>query len=307
MRGSVYYQTGQLAKSIFQEGAKKYEKTDPSHPYYMCVSSIQTMQTYRNVWNNLGNYLKEHWEIKDFEKITPEHIDAYIFYKIEYYPSKQYLEKIVSAIGKLEWALRYVSRNLHGEDRVYDFDIRSQLLHYAKVQNLVANGYHNRVYQDPMRIIENLSCEEHKLAAEIQLSGGARSEGVTLIKKEQVIKDMGQDKITGKDVGFIITKEKGGKEGEVILAEGVYFWIERYLQSNKRFKISYQAYADDIRQTCLRLGITPHGSHGFRWTFAQNRVRAYQDAGYSYEQALQGVSWEMKHFRASITEHYLGG
>ena len=46
--------------------------------------------------------------------------------------------------------------------------------------------------------------------------------------------------------------------------------------------------------------------HGFRWTFAQNRVREYQNNGYTYEQALQGVSWEMKHYRASITEHYLG-
>ncbi len=32
-----------------------------------------------------------------------------------------------------------------------------------------------------------------------------------------------------------------------------------------------------------------------------------QKHGYSYEQALQGVSWEMKHYRANITERYLGG
>jgi len=306
MRGSVYYQTSLLAKSIFQEGAKKYEKTDPSHPYYMCVSSFQTMQTYRNVWNNLGNYLKEHWKVKDFEKITSEHIDAYISYKIEYYPSKQYLEKVVSAIGKLEWALRYVSRDLHGEDRGYDFDVRSQLLHYAKVQNLVADGYHNRTYQNPIKLINNLSNDMHLIAANIQLTGGARSEGVTLIKKDQ-LKGIEVDKITKKKVGILMTKEKGGKEGEVFLPLELYDWLERYFHVHKHFKISYQAYADDIRQTCLRLGIIPQGSHGFRWTFAQNRVRAYQDVGYSYEQALQGVSWEMKHFRASITEHYLGG
>jgi len=54
-----------------------------------------------------------------------------------------------------------------------------------------------------------------------------------------------------------------------------------------------------------KLKIKPESSHGSRWTFVQNRIRAYQDKGYSYEQTLQGVSWEMKHYRASISEHYL--
>jgi len=144
------------------------------------------------------------------------------------------------------------------------------------------------------------------VAALIQLYGGARSEGVTLIKKDQ-LKDIVIDPITKNEVGIIETKEKGGKIGDVMIRPYVYEWLEEYFQYNERFKINYQAYADDIRQTCLSLGIKPHGSHGFRWTFAQNRVRTYQDHEYSYEQALQGVSWEMKHFRSDITEHYLGG
>ena len=306
MRGSVYYQTAQLAKHIFEEGAKKYEKTDPEHPYYKCVSSYKTMETYRSVWDNFGNYLKEHWKLKDFEKITAEHIDAYISYKIEYYPSKQYLEKIVSALGKLQDALERFSINIHGTKKLYDFSIRQNKLHYARVQNLVADGYHSRVYREPQYIIDNLSKKEHRLAATIQLEGGARSEGVTLIKFKQLDPYVHFDKITDKLMNTIMTKEKGGKKGKVLISSKTYASFEAYLQMNGRFKVDYQAYAEDIRQTCLKLGIKPHGSHGFRWTYAQNRVRAYQDTGYSYEQALQGVSWEMKHFRASITEHYLG-
>jgi len=306
MRGSVYYQTGQLTKAIFVEGVKKYERTDPSHPFYQCVASYQTMKTYRDVWNNLGNYLKEHWKLKDFEQITSEHIDAYISYKIEYYPSKQYLEKIVAAIGKLEWALKYLSVQLHGIVKLYDFQIREQRLYYAKVQNLLADGYHNRTYQYPYEIIKNLKNEKHKIAAHIQLYGGARSEGVTLIKKEQLKEKFYLDTIRNKTVSIIVTKEKGGKEGEVHIPIKIYDWLEEYFEEYAYFRISYQAYVDDIRKTCISLGITPHGSHGFRWTFAQDRVRQYQKTGYSYEQALQGVSWEMKHFRADITEHYLG-
>jgi len=306
MRGSVYYQTALLTKSIFKEGAKKYQRTDSEHPYYQCIASFQTMKTYRNVWNNLGNYLKEHWRLKDFEKITPEHIDAYISYKIEYYPSKQYLEKIVAAIGKLEWALCFFCRDTYGKERVYDFNVRSQLLHYAKVQNLVAEGYHNRVYQYPEEIINNLSNPMHKIAARIQLYGGARAEGVTLLREDQ-FKGIKIDSITNKMIGTIMTKEKGGKEGKVMVDMDTYAYFEDFFQDYAIFRINYQKYADDIKKSCLKLGIIPQGTHGFRWTFAQNRVREYQEAGYSYEQALQGVSWEMKHFRADITEHYLGG
>lgn len=305
MRGSVYYQTGQLTEAIFIEGAKKVDRINPDHPHYQTIASYKSMKTYRDVWNNLGNYLKEHWNLKDFEKITTEHIDAYISYKIEYYPTKQYLEKIVSALGKLEHALERFSLITYGKVKEYDFSIREQKLHYAKVQNLVADGYHNRVYKDPKHIIDNLSTIKHQIATLIQLQGGARSEGVTFIRKDQ-LKGWSIDPITKEEIGLIETKEKGGKVGNVMISLEVYAWLEDYFEQETFFRIKYQEYADDIRQTCLKLGVIPHGSHGFRWTFAQNRVRTYQDHGYTYEQALQGVSWEMKHFRADITEHYLG-
>ena len=86
MRGSVYYQSSQLVKQIFKEGAKKEDKINSNHEYYKMVSSYKTMESYRRVWNNFFNYLKEHWKIKDFEKISSEHVHAYMDYKIEYYP-----------------------------------------------------------------------------------------------------------------------------------------------------------------------------------------------------------------------------
>ena len=124
MRGSVYYQSSQLVKQIFQAGAKKEDKINPNHEHYQMVSSFKTMESYRRVWNNFFNYLKEHWKIKDFEKISSEHVHAYMDYKIEYYPSKQYLEKISAALGKLEIALKNFSKNIHKIEKYYDFSIR---------------------------------------------------------------------------------------------------------------------------------------------------------------------------------------
>src|SRR5574344_1578217 len=299
MRGSVYYQSSQLVKQIFQAGAKKGDKINPNHEYYQMVSSYKTMESYRRVWNNFFNYLLEHWKIRNFEKISSEHVQAYMDYKIEYYPSKQYLEKISAALGKLEIALKKFSKNIHNENREYDFSIRQTILNEA-------SNYHNRAYNNPELLIYNLKNPMNKLAAKIQLEGGARIEGVALIKPEQLL-GIKIDKVTKIEKGSIYTKEKGGKQGEVLVLLETYKELENYISINSKFKINRQDYYNDIKQAALISREIAEGSHGLRWNFAKRRMFEYGKADYSYSESLQEVIYEMKHNRASITEHYLGG
>ncbi|OCL81567.1 hypothetical protein AAW30_01866 [Arcobacter porcinus] len=304
MRGSVYYQSSQLAKQIFEVGAKKKDRINPNHEHYQKVASYKTMESYRSIWNNFFNYLKEHWGIKDFEKIESQHIQAYMDYKIEYYPSKQYLEKISASLGKLEIALKLFAKNIHNESREYDFSIRQSILDEARDLKYVANNYHNRAYNNPELLIKNLQNPLHKLAAFIQYEGGARIEGVALIKFEQLLGTK-IDIITNTIKGIVFTKEKGGKEGEVLVSLDTYNKLENYLSQNPKFKINRQSYYIDIKQAAILSNETPEASHGLRWNFAKRRMLEYAKAGYSYEDSLQEVSYEMKHNRASITQHYL--
>ncbi|GGD34210.1 hypothetical protein GCM10012288_05220 [Malaciobacter pacificus] len=306
MRGSVYYQSSQLAKQIFEARAKKEDRINPNHEHFQKVASYKTMESYRSIWNNFFNYLKEHWGIKDFEKIESQHIQAYMDYKIEYYPSKQYLEKISAALGKLEIALKLFAKNIYNEDRNYDFSIRQTPLDEARDLKYVANNYHNRAYNNPKVLISNLQNSLHKLAASIQYEGGARIEGVALIKPEQLLGTQ-IDTITNTQKGIIFTKEKGGKEGEVLVSLDTYNELVAHFEKYKTFKINRQAYYEDIKQSALLSDETSEASHGLRWNFAKRRMLEYAKAGYSYAQSLQEVSYEMKHNRASITEHYLGG
>ncbi|MCT7544688.1 site-specific integrase [Aliarcobacter cryaerophilus] len=305
MRGSVYYQSSQLVKQIFQEGAKKEDKINPNHEYYQMVSSYKTMESYRRVWNNFFNYLLEHWKIRNFEKIEAQHIQAYMDYKIEYYPSKQYLEKISASLGKLEIALKNFSKNIHNENREYDFSIRQTILNEARDLKVVANNYHNRAYKNPMLLISNLKNPINQLAAKIQLEGGARIEGVALIKPEQ-LRGKKIDKVTQVEKGIIYTKEKGGKQGEVLVSLETYKELENYISINSKFKINRQDYYNDIKQATFATKEIAEGSHGLRWNFAKRRMFQYAKADYTYSDSLQEVSYEMKHNRASITEHYLG-
>ena len=304
MRGSVYYQSAQLVKQVFEAGAKKEDKINPDHEHYQFVSSYKTMESYRAVWNNFFNYLLEHWKIKDFEKIENYHIQSYIDYKVEYYPSKQYLEKISAAIGKLEVALKKFAKNIHNVDREYDFSIRQTILDEARDLKYVSNNYHNRAYNNALLLIENLKDPLHQLAAKIQYEGGARIEGVALIKKDQMM-GIKVDSITNKEVGIVLTKEKGGKEGEILVSIDTYTNLNSYILEYDKFKINRQKYYNDIKQAAIASNETPEASHGLRWNFAKRRMFEYGKAGYSYEECLQQVSYEMKHNRASITQHYL--
>ena len=305
MRGSIDWQTAELVKVLFVQGAKKEERVDHTHPNFQCVASFKTMETYRSVWNNFGFYIKQYWSIKDFEEITGEHVEAYMLFKLEDYPSRSYLSKISSALGKLEVALKRYTLKKYGEPRHYNFQMRQLHLTMAKSLNWVYDGYHSRVYTDPEQLIAMLANHKHGCAARVQLHGLTRAEGCTLIRTEQ-LHGYHIDPISKKKIGVIQTKEKGGKVGDVFVDVDTYRQIEDIINQEGRFKINYKSYAEDIRNACTILQIECHGSHGFRWTAAQRRVREYQRAWYTYEEALQGVSWEMKHFRSSITEHYLG-
>ncbi|MBN2833079.1 MAG: hypothetical protein JXK50_07125 [Campylobacterales bacterium] len=245
-------------------------------------------------------------DLKDCEKIESFHVAAYMDYKIEYYSSKQHLEKISAALGKLEIALKHFAKNIHGEERVYDFSIRQTFLDEARDLNYVANNYHNRAYKNSEFLIQNLQKPLHKLAATIQYEGGARIEGVALIKSDQLL-GAKLDFITNLQKGVIFTKEKGGKAGEVLVSLETYTQLQSHLSQNSTFKINRQSYYEDIKQSAFTCKEVPEASHGLRWNFAKRRMLEYAKAGYSYAESLQQISYEMKHNRASITEHYLGG
>jgi len=264
------------------------------------------METYRNIWNNLFNYLKEHWHLKNCELIESHHIESYMEYKLEYYPSVLYVKKISAAIGKLEVALKYFTKKIYGIQKYYNFSIRQDILDESRDLKLVANNYHNRAYKNPKLIIKNLENAHHKLAASIQLEGGARIEGVALIKTEQLL-GLQVDNITQTTKGILFTKEKGGKEGNVFISVETYSKLKNYILVNNIFKIKRQKYYEDIKQSSIYSNEKVEGSHGFRWNFAKNRIINYAQAGYSHQDSLLGVSTEMKHNRASITEYYLGG
>lgn len=304
MRGSIYYQTSVLTKLVFRSGAKKENRKDENSDEFNLVASFNSMDSYRKIWNDLGFYIYEIYGIKDLEKLEFKYIEKFMYEKIFQNISHKYLQKISSSIGKLEFALnRFAQENNRG--KTYDFSNRLKVVKEAKEMKLTTDNYRDRAYKNPEQIILLLNDEKFKIAAEIQLSGGARAEGVCLIKKEQ-IQGLDVDTLSNSLFGSVQTKEKGGKTGIVKVSLHTYKRLNTIIKEAGVFKIDYKRYVNSIQNACRVLGIKSEGTHGFRWNFAQNRVLEYQDNGYSHQDSLQMVSYEMKHMRPDITTHYTG-
>ena len=337
MRGTIKWQVTQLVKTIFAQGISKKERANPYSEKYQMVTQNTTMNTYKQVWLDIGNYVKNSYNMNDLTLLNEVHIKDYMTHQIEKNVSKQTLEKISAAIGKLEFSLSKYSKHTS-----YDFSVRSTILQNAKSNNLLSDGYHNRSYgENATSIIDKIDNIEFQLAAKLQLEGGARIGGIEYITEEIAINYeklasnhlIGQVEITKinngrvhlptlqgvnfdsklvqkgifKEVGKVMTVEKGGKPGLIYITKETYNVLKEYILINRNYKIDRFSYLSSIKKACEFLNIKNEGSHGFRWTHINNRQKELILAGFGVDECLFLNSLEHKHWRASITNHYLGG
>ncbi|WP_306547277.1 hypothetical protein [Desulfobulbus sp.] len=98
---------------------------------------------------------------------------------------------------------------------------------------------------------------------------------------------------------------KGGKVREVGVKPDTYARLEKVVANGQRFELSGDAYRRELKDAAMATGQEYQGSHGLRWSWAQERHQELQRSGKTYEQTIGQVSREMGHERADITEHYL--
>jgi len=328
MRGSINNQVKTLSIKIYQKGMSKELQRETGK-----IANDRTVQTYAEVWKEFGNYMKNELNVKDFQKINSEHIQSYLNMKFDGNISEKRAQIISSALGKLETALKIVADKFGNADpEQYNWrKERINIVKNARKDGLIkVQKDYTRAYKDPKALNENITRLEHKLASKIQLEGGARLEPMVKGIRETIrvnpkkmefnklghlkqitpgtynqLQGLTKDKFTGKTVGQILTVEKGGKPGLVSVSEDTYNQIVEYINKNKVLKVNPDLYRNDLKAAAKASGQKYEATHGQRWNFAQNRIEALQNNGMKYEAAKQLVSWEMKHFRREITEHYL--
>ena len=335
MRGSQANILSEVCKVIYEPELSKIDQKKEG-----ILANAHTVEAYKNIWGEIIQFVLVECKIKDFQATESKHIESYFSQKLQTGITIQYAELISSAIGKLEIALKKLAQKFHNHHKYaeYDFSIRFKLLKEAKEKNMLKKGskvkYYSRAYANPRALINALTHPWYRLAATIQFEGGARVDAVEKIYPLRQIKPhklidnklthieivkespkhvfvkqlqgIQPDFYTKEKVGYLLTVEKGGKPGLVRVSIETYESLEVYLEENGSFQIGYDAYINALKEAAEKTHQTYNGSHGLRWNYAQNRIIKLQQYGYSDTQSEQIVSWELKHNRASITQHYTG-
>lgn len=315
MRGGIGYQITEIfnKSGIMQIGHSKHQakaeareagaKSWADMGKALGIYSFKTAEGYKDTWHNFANYAKAELKLKDIEKTSAEHVQAYIENRISAGVALATISKEAAALGKLENALNLYSSKY---DRGNQYNFRDSIREIIKqARQELPKADPHRAYGSPDRIIRAIEDIKHQIAAKSQWESGPRVHEISLIKPHQ-LKGMGLDRATDEKCGVIEIKGKGGKIRELSVRIDTYEKISNVIETEGKFCIDKNAYRADLRHACEKCGERYTGSHGLRWKFAQERMEILQSAhGMSYEQSLLEVSRQLGHERADITEHYL--
>ncbi|MBU1171300.1 MAG: hypothetical protein KKD44_17205 [Proteobacteria bacterium] len=269
------------------------------------IYSIRTADAYRDVWRQLGTYVKETFQVKDLEKLTGEHVEAFLKTKIQKNIAHSTLSNYAAALEKLESALNGYAK-VHGTGNTYAF-AENIVSARSMAKESLEKFTGSRAYERPEEIVKSLRSQDHRLVARIQLESGARVNECNHLTQE-ALRGLTKDPVTGETKGVLyVEKGKGGKSGEKYLSQETYQELKEKIRTTAegRFCFEYRNYIRDLKKATDRTHQKYHASHGLRWNFAQRRFRESQEHGSCYTQALLHVSQELFHERGDITEHYL--
>lgn len=328
MRGGIPYQVHYLFQEsgIKQYGNSKHQakeeaRADGAKNWHelgkkLGIYSYNTANAYRDVWILAFRFAREHFNIKDLEKISGDHVAAFLMTKIQQGVANATFLQYAAALEKLEVALNLYAAKM-GKDTTYDFSQGLQEARKMAQAQELPRFVGSRAYERPEAVIRAIEDGRYQLVAKVQFEGGARVAEVKLGPDQ--LRGLRPDPVTQQEKGWLAVRGKGGKWREIQITPATYRQIEaavQALQSGEKWGIQNQRDADAYRLAlqvaCEKIG-EPYknkqgesrGSHGLRWNYVQNRYLAIQRAGRSLHEAMARTSQEVGHNRADITQHYL--
>jgi integrase len=316
--GSVKYQIESLANEsqIFAPGESRHdEKQEISERLGSrqsvavnaeCkIHSYRTYTAYKSEWHQCAQYCKTELGVRDVTQIGGEQVRSYLEHKTENtFTSHASFKSSAAAMSKFEKVLQD-SRGVESgiREAIHDKSWRTEM-----TKDLSREPHTGTGFKEPERVIDNLQRAEHQLAGKMQLESGARLEGVSQIRADQ-LRGMQEKPVSGQQVGVVQIKEKGGYQRDIYVTPQTYQELKAQIEASpdQKIQINESRYLKDLKNAVEKSG-EPAGrglSHQFRYTAVQNRMEEIQKNGETREQALQRCSYESGHNRADITEHYL--
>jgi integrase len=245
--------------------------------------------------------------LKDILKVGPEHVHEYLEYRsIVDQISWRTFQLESAALNKFDDVLNRFCEKQGIDQPRFDFSkvIADAKAEFRDLLTAKSDSLSNRAYGDPESIGNRIKDNDHSLAWKLAMEGGGRISEVSFIREAQLF-GIEQDAYTGKDVGRIMIKGKGGLARRLSVTPKTYHQLEKALDRNDGlFKVDQDGLRSSVRSAAGD-EYEGRGVHGARYNYSQDRYVELTRIGYSHEQTISIISRELGHHRADITMRYL--
>lgn len=305
MRGSLSWQINQIWSVIDGIGISKaitrkesiYTTIDDTHRVSGMVHSFEYKDEVLRTIKELAGFAKDHFDIKDLEKIHGAILEKYIENKIADGVSRDTLENYTAHLAKFNIALEKIAQKSSNSFQAFT---KNDLMSVRElIIDLARNNHVNRAYKNPGAVISNLAKKEY-IVGRLQLEYGLRITEASYIKSSQISENL------------LIFFGKGGYKQYKELSEELLILLYDNMEDGL-FQVDQNRYRKELKESARIEGDTYGGSHGLRYNFAQEKfittLENNLDNKMSFEDAernaLKETSEALGHHREEITLHYL--
>lgn len=268
-------------------------KTGNEGKWNHIIYSYSTYDTYRNRAIVFSKYVKEKFDVKQLNEITPEMVKDYFESRSDL--SAWTLHGDRAALVKLENCMK--NRNWLQNDESFVPSSEELNIPDRKLEDRIKDGVYSEVELDS---IEEMVSEGVAKYIKFVRGTGARIKGASTIEK--------------KDVDFkngnLVLKEKNGHTRTIPISKEFQNWLKELIKDKDPDEkimpvMTDKNVTDQINAARKELGIETSGIHRMRATFARNMYNEFRKRGYDPEEAKKAVSEHLGHNRMSVVRYYV--
>lgn len=249
--------------------------------------SIKEMQNLRTVTTQYINFVKDNYAGKTAGNINAESAREFIFNKIADNVKGGTLNTYISALNKVADNLN--KDNIGNLNREAIQNIKSDIKEVVELKS----DHTNRAYENAEAIKQKMQDTIYALSTDLQAEAGLRANDSIDSSKWTI----------NQNNTLTIHDSKGGLTYNT--APISHELIERVAEAKEMgYKANYEEYREALKEVAEATNQQWHGTHGLRYSFAQERIEQLREQGYTQTEAKGQVSLELGHSRLDITDHY---
>lgn len=266
------------------------------------ITSFRTFEAYKAVGEDFARFATAKG-VLNVRDLRAEHARDFILAKLEGGASCNTIRTIAAALAKLDTAMKSTPKKMGIPPEVC---LRPGIEAVRTVFNANAPklDIETRAYVAPVRLVDHVRNDVHRLAARLQLVAGFRVSEVMGMNRASLLGEA-YDSVLMRPCGMISVKGKGGYRRTQFVPLDDYKAVQAHIASHGKLTMTYRPYLESLRRACAEAGETWSGSHALRHNHIREFIALAATAGTLNSSGIMREAMErVGHHRVSELSTY---